>query len=395
MFSFLASDLSPLYLILMGQGIFIFFLLCMLGYVRMTLFSAWHFSQRKANPSSATLSDVELPFVSIVVPARNEERTLATCLEHLKEQSYPQNRYEVLCIDDFSEDDTYKIAMGIAQNFPLLQVHSLGSGNKGGKKAALQAGISLSKGEIILQTDADCKVPPRWLEYMVKSFTPEVGMVGGPVKLSYDKSLLQRLQALEVIGLGILGGGAILGGKPHMCNGANLAFRRSVFDEVGGYEGIDHFASGDDELLLQKIQTGTSYQIGFCPSPHATVLTAAIPSWEGLKRQRLRWVSKVRYYLNPKIQLLQLISYFAFLGIGIYFFLGILNPLYRNYFFSLILVKFSADLILMYIAGVFFEEKRLLWFLPVLECLYVPYALWVGVAGNFVRSYTWKHRKVF
>ncbi|MEM6629742.1 MAG: glycosyltransferase [Bacteroidota bacterium] len=362
----------------------------------MTLFSAWHFSRRERESYADSALEPSLPYISIIVPFRNEAQTIVTCLRYLKNQSYPIEKCEILCVDDHSEDNSYEIARDISRKSPNIRVFTL-SAHRGagqGKKAALQLGISAAKGEIILQTDADCIVPPNWALRIVRSFTPEVAMVAGPVRLSYSNTILQQLQALEIMGLAILGGGAMIGGKPHMCNGANLAFRRSVFEEIGGYENIDHVASGDDELLLQKVAKNTSFLIKFCADKQAIVTTAAVETWKSLRKQRIRWVSKVRHYLDHKVQFLQLTSYLAFWGVGLYFLMSIWNPLYWGYFFTLILVKFSADLILMHVAGAFFSEKRLLWLLPLLECLYVPYVLWLGIAGNFVRSYTWKNRTV-
>ena len=209
-----------------------------------------------------------------------------------------------------------------------------------------------------------------------------------------DPHILEKLQALEIMGLGVLGGGAMAGNFPHMCNGANLAFRREAFIEVGGYEGIDHIASGDDELLLQKIRKYTSYQVAFCACKSAIVTTPALTTWAELRAQRIRWVSKARYYLDARVNVLQLLSYLAFWGIPIIGILAITNPLAQSCFFTLLLLKFSADFLLMKVAAQFFGEQKLLWLLPLLEVIYTAYVLWIGIAGNTVSTYTWKGRTV-
>ena len=371
--------------------IFLAFLCCMLGYAGLSLYSAYHF-----HFSKPTQDPTYFPRVSVLIPARNESSQIEACIHSVLEQTYPSHQFEVLCIDDASTDDTFLQIERLSQEYPNLRALSLApeSGEASGKKAALSKGIEQASGEILLQTDADCILPPQWIQTMVSCFSPEVGMVAGPVGLTYQDSLFQKLQALEIAGLGILSGGSIAGERPHMCNGANLAFRKSLFEKVDGYSGIDHFASGDDELLMQKVKKENSYRIQFCPFPQTIVRTPALSTWKEFTTQRIRWVSKAKYYWDRRVNGIQLISYLAFVGLAFFSLLALWNPMYWSYFLFLFLLKISVDIPLMYQAVRFFGEKPLFWLLPLLECVYIPYVLWIGIAGNFSRTYTWKNRTV-
>ena len=361
----------------------------MAGYAGMTLFSVWHFHFSHVPPTEQT----SFPTVSVVVPARNEAPHIESCLLSILNQTYPTDKFEIICVDDSSTDDTYPKATTLSKQYARLSVLQL-SGERTGKKAALTMGIESAKGELILQTDADCLVPSDWIRTLVNYFEEEVGMVAGPVKLVYQPSLFQKLQALEIAGLGILGGGAMLGKRPHMCNGGNLSFRKSLFKDMGGYQGIDHVASGDDELFLQKVLHLSNYSIAFCRSSEAIVTTAACATWSEFTSQRIRWVSKAKHYWNRQVNLLQGISYLAFWGLFLFLLLSLFDTSLWIYFFSLLLLKLLADLPLMFQAVRFFQEKPLLWLLPLLECVYIPYVLWVGIRGNLNPSYTWKNRTV-
>ena len=371
--------------------IFVVSLCCMLAYAVLSLFSAYHF-----HFSKPTQDPTYFPRVSVLIPARNESSQIEACIHSVLQQTYPSDKFEVLCIDDASTDDTLLKIERLSKQYPKLRALRLtpDSGGALGKKAALSKGIEQARGEILLQTDADCILPSGWINTMVSCFSPQIGMVAGPVGLTYQESLFQKLQALEIAGLGILTGGSIAGGSPHMCNGANLAYRKSLFEKVGGYRGIDHFASGDDELLMQKVKKDNAYRIQFCPFPQAIVRTSALLTWKEFTAQRIRWVSKAKYYWDKRINAIQLISYLAFTGMAFFFLLAWWNPLYWSYFLLLFLLKMVVDIPLMYQAVRFFGEKPLLWLLPLLECVYIPYVLWIGIAGNFSRTFTWKNRTV-
>src|SRR5690606_3333641 len=146
------------------------------------------------------------------------------------------------------------------------------------KKKAIAKAIESCRGELIVTTDADCRMGTQWLKTIVGYFEQQdLYMLSSPVVYSEEKSFFERLQTLEFLYLIGLGAAGIGNGKPTTCNGANLAYRKDVFLELGGFNGIDNLASGDDELLLHKVAEKYADRIGFCKSREAIVYTDAKP----------------------------------------------------------------------------------------------------------------------
>lgn len=333
------------------------------------------------------------PFVSIVIAARNEETNITKCLNAILAQNYPQDKYEIILVDDFSEDETFVLAENLAKKNHSLRIFSLSQ--NAGKKAAIAYAISKAKGEIILQTDADCVMQKDWVKTMMAFFTEKTALVSGPVQLvSNDNQLFIHLQIWEFMGLNLLGGGAMNQGRPNMCNGANLAFRKVVFEEVNGFQGIDKVASGDDELLLQKIDALKKYEIHYAFDKNAIVQTSVQETFRKFWQQRVRWVSKARAYQNRYINLTQILFFFAISGIPIVFLLGFWEK--NMFFLSLFLffIKMLIDFPLMQKACRFFGQEFSFFIFIALEISYIPYVSSIGIVGNFVKNYTWKGRRV-
>ena len=363
---------------------------CLLYYGGLVLRAAWYFSC--ARPA---LSSSPLPRVSVIVPARNEAASIHQCLVSILCQDYPQELVEVVLVNDHSTDDTADIARQLAREHPRLQVLDLDIGGiYAYKKAAITAGVQHSSGEIIIQTDADCEMGRGWLRSMVHSFEPGVALVSGPVRLRYTQSLFQRMQALEHMGLVALGAGSLLAGRPNMCNGANLAYRRSAFEAVKGFEGVDVIASGDDELLMQKIRKLPGGRLGFCKNRQAIVDTPALTSWAAFKAQRLRWVSKSRYYPNRWVTFSQVMAYLAHAGFVVFGIMAWQQGAYATWWGMAFIAKLLVDASLLCLAAVFFRNLPLLWLLIPMQPLYMLYVLWIGLAGNMRNTYTWKGRTV-
>lgn len=368
-----------------------FFLVSILFYSTYVCYVAYFF----AKDISSSQEKINDKSVSIIIPARNEEKYIKQTLQSVLNQTYPKNLLEIILIDDHSMDKTKEIAQKIAIKNSRLKILDLKKeGINSYKKAAITQGISHSNGEIIIQTDADCIVPPTWVSEIVSQFQEGIVFISGPVQLLHGKSWLEKFQALEFMGLIGLGGGAMQAGIPTMCNGANMAYRRSAFEDISGFEGVDHIASGDDELLMQKMRKVYPSGIKFVKRKGAIVQTYALPSWKALRTQRIRWVSKARFYHNRWTNIVQLIFYFAFLSFPFFFVAGIWDANYWKYLLGASLIKLITDMVIMVPAAKFFHKLRLLNYLVPMQPFYILYVLWIGVAGNFVRNYSWKERKV-
>ena len=339
-------------------------------------------------------SDKEkLPFISVIVPARNEAVGIAACLQDILGQEYPGGDFEVILVNDHSEDETVTIAENTGARWPNFQlIHLAEMQGLAYKKAAVAAGIAQAKGDVIVTTDADCRMGPGWLYSLAACFGPKTGLVSGPVGLE-SETLFGHFQALEFMGLSAVGAAAIWAGSPNMCNGANLAYRKAAFEAVGGFAGIDHIASGDDELLMHKIASETDWKITFAADTAAIVRTAALRTWPEFRAQRIRWVSKSRQYKRASITATLVIAWlgmacFPLLLIGMLF-----DPLAGYFLLGNLLLKIAAEFPILYRAATFFDKLHLLRYLVPEQVAHIGYVLWVGLAGN-AKSYTWKGREV-
>ncbi|MEL7530564.1 MAG: glycosyltransferase [Bacteroidota bacterium] len=366
-------------------------LLCLAFYLAFVLRAGWHFARIERSAQRQTPK----PYISVVIPARNEAANLLDCLQSVLQQDYPQEYFEVILINDHSTDNTASIARSLQGAYPQLSVWDLPSGQRNAyKKAALSYAIERAQGEIILQTDADCIVSPQWLSTIAAYFDADTMLVSGPVQLTYQNHSLQRLQSLESMGLVVLGAGSLVAGTPNMANGANLAYRKKAFLAVGGFQDVDGVASGDDEFLLHKIHQAFPTQLKFAKAKEAIVQTPSQPHWQALKAQRLRWVSKARSYQNRWVNVVQLLSYLGFWSFPLLLLYGFWQPLSWGIFLLAFVSKSLIDFYLMRQAAAFFHNLPLLRSLFLLECLYIPYVLWIGLAGNLVSRYEWKGRSV-
>lgn len=368
----------------------VFFWVCtglMLFYAGYLIRMAWYFAGIKGEGKATG----PLPRVSVIVPARNEAANVAACVRALCAQKYPVELLELILVDDHSEDETVAVAEAAAEPGRLRVLRLQGQTGWAYKKAAVAAGIAQASGDIILSTDADCVAGPDWVASMVGFFGPEVSMVAGPVLLT-GESLFARFQALEFMGLIAVGAGAIGAGQPTMANGANLAYRRAAFQQVGGFSGIDHIASGDDELLMHKL-VAAGMQVRFAKAKAAIVRTPAQPDWAGFKAQRIRWVSKSRHYDRKSITGTLVLSYLAIAGLPLMALASLWWPAGWVFLAAAFGLKMLGELSVLAQAASFFDNLRLLVWLPLEQFAHVAYVLWVGIAGNR-KGYLWKGRAV-
>ncbi|NLP12134.1 glycosyltransferase [bacterium] len=324
----------------------------------------------------------EQPRVVVIIPARNEAKDLGRCLDALQRQSYPTDRYEILVVDDDSSDDTAAVAQ--AHGVRCVLSKSLPPGWSP-KKAALHLGIQLSRAEIILTTDADCVAPARWIETMISYFTEKVGAVVSWVDIEANGALLSRLEALDAWSFQVVGAAAIGHQRPFLANGANWGYRRALYEQAGGFCGIEAAASGDDDLLLQKMRR-RKQRVAFADAPDCRVRTIPCGSLSAFLQQRLRWASKTALYPFSIIVL----EGFIYLYNASLLLLGILvfsRPAWLFFF----LVKIICDTSLLYRIGTPPGRKNLGDFL-LAQWWQVLYTLLVGSLawrGRFV----WKGRR--
>ncbi len=342
----------------------------------------------------------EPPFISVIVPARNEAKTIQACLASIFAGTYPPHRFEVLVVNDLSTDDTCAQVEAFSrtlkpedrQRLRLLHMPENLLRTRAHKKRAIQKGIQSARGSWIVTTDADCILPPDWLHTLSQYFQEGTHMVSGPTAFLH-RTYTERMMALEFLGLVSIGAGAIGAGKPILCNGANLAYRKDTFHRVGGFRNIDHLTSGDDELLMQKIAHHFPGSVAFCAHPEALVWTQPPRSLREFLEQRKRWASKGAHYPDKKLVMLNTGLYLFFLTLGITSVLSLAIPGLLPYVAGAWGAKMFGEYLFLKTGAEHFGLSHLLrTFLPA-QLFHVPYIMYAGLAG-FLFPYEWKDREI-
>ncbi|HUM97056.1 MAG TPA: glycosyltransferase [Chitinophagaceae bacterium] len=328
---------------------------------------------------------------SVVIPARNEEQNIATLIEDIQKQNYPVQLFELIIVDDHSTDNTATII----KNYPGIKFVQLsGLQINSYKKKAIETGISVAANEWIVTTDADCRVSPQWLSILA-AFIEEKKpvLVAGPVFMSYDNKAFQIFQSLDFLMLQGITGAAVHHKMHSMGNGANLAYQKKIFIEVGGFAGIDQIASGDDMLLVHKMRLKYPEGISYLKSSQAIVSTGAEKTWKAFFSQRIRWASKARKYQDKKLFPILLMVYLF----NVSFFVLLIAGFWRfEYWFVLIAMLFIKTLIeLPFFISVarFFNQTNLIKSFILFQPLHIFYTVCSGFLGQLGR-YEWKGRKV-
>lgn len=264
-----------------------------------------------------------------------------------------------------------------------------------GKKRAIAVAVAEARGELIVTTDADCRVPPDWLMLLVSAYeTHRPRAIAAPVMIRGEQNLLQHFQALDVAGTMGLTGAGIRMGWQHIGNGANLAYPRAVFEAVHGFAGNAHHASGDDLFLLQKIARNWPGSVFFLKNAGAAVSTPAAADWSAFFQQRLRWGTKNAALPETPVRLV-LATVFLFCC-------SILLNVVATFFYAPLVwvlliqlaVKAGFDyLLLREMCGFFQRREWPRWFWPSFM-LHTGYVVFLGLASLTRKQFEWKGRRV-
>lgn len=328
---------------------------------------------------------------SILIPARNEAQHIGHLLTAISQQQYDPSLFEVIVIDDDSEDET----VAVVGRFPGVRCLPLEPhGSNAYKKMALTQGIRESRFEWTITTDADCLPGPFWLATLASFIQQQQPQwVVAPVRMKTNGSLLSMFQALDFMTLQGITAAGVHSGTLNMCNGANLAYPKSAFQAVRGFEGIDQIASGDDMLLMQKITRAFPGSARYLLSPDAIVLTEPAPDWRSFIQQRIRWASKATYYEDKGMKAVLLLVYLLNLSILGFFLLGIFDRTALWTGVGLLLGKILVEYPFVYALSRFFGYRNGLLVFPFLQPLHILYTVLAG-AGGWAGRYEWKGRRV-
>jgi poly-beta-1,6-N-acetyl-D-glucosamine synthase len=329
--------------------------------------------------------------ISVIIPARNEEENIGRLLSSLEKQTYPPHLFEVIVVDDHSMDNTAVVVSSYSfANLINLEFDNINSY----KKKAIESGITAASGDLIVTTDADCVVPENWLK-TIASFKEKTNTVfiAAPVLLENEPNLLQTFQALDFLVLQGITAASVQKRFHNMCNGANLAYERNTFLEVNGFTGIDHIASGDDMLLMQKIAKRFPGKFSYLLSKDAIVTTQAAKTWKEFFSQRIRWSSKATDYNDIKILSTLFLVYFFNCALLALFISGFWMPSLWLGLISILILKTIIELTFIYPVAKFYNKQNLIKWFALFQPVHIVYTViagWLGVFGSF----EWKGRRV-
>lgn len=236
------------------------------------------------------------PFVSVVVAARNEEASIGKCIQSLLNQEYPEDKYEIILVNDRSTDRTGQIIEKFQnQHSNVVRVSVTADPvEMAGKQNALDTGIRNSSGSIILTTDADCIAKPGWIKTMVSYFDEKTGIVIGFPVVTHKKesklvSFFAKLQSIDLVYLLNCAAGIIGWNKPISAIGNNMAFRSKVIDQIGGIRALG-FTVTEDTALINTVSQKTNWRIRAARNRDAVVITNPVETLREFYRQRSRWI---------------------------------------------------------------------------------------------------------
>ncbi len=334
-------------------------------------------------------------FLSIIIPVRNEEANILRLLESLQKQTFPHYLFEIIVVDDHSTDRTLSLATKFREAHPelIMQIIQTRESGKTGtyKKNAITQAIRVAAGELIITTDGDTVAEPQWLREIASYYRQtDAKMIVGPVKYTDEQNIFEKLQSIEFLSLIGITAGALGIRLPLMCNGANLAYRKSAFEDVNGYEG-DFFTSGDDVMLMLKIKKKFGAgSIRFLKSRQAFVRTKAQKTLPDFLVQRGRWASKNKHF-QPAISAVALLVFLTNLILLLYGVLALAGQIAFKYYLIFWVAKMLIDFPL--VAGIlkFAKKWRLSVFFIPLAIVYPLYIVSSAIYGMFGK-FTWKGR---
>jgi 1,2-diacylglycerol 3-beta-glucosyltransferase len=325
-------------------------------------------------------------FVTVIIAARNEETNLPECLESVAHQTYPVARYEIIVVNDGSSDKTESVCKNFVLRYPNIHlIRAQDDPYLRGKANALAQGIDAAQGEIILITDADCSVPPTWIEYTAKRYSHDVGLIGG-FTLQKATTPFEGMQSLDWAF--ILGMAAATAGFKHPLGsiGNNLSFRKEAYNQIGGYRKIK-FSVTEDYTVVQAIVGTRKWEYRYPLDPNLLVESKPCPDFVALLRQKHRWG---KGGLDMKIAGLLIMA------IG---FLMHLSPFVMLYWGGVVLaatalmIKFIADYIFLFqLLKHFNRTDELRWFYW-FELYFIIYVLILPFLVFFGGKVKWKGRE--
>lgn len=344
--------------------------------------------QNKINQKEAT------EFISIVISVRNEANHIKKCIQQIAKQEFPKNKFELIVVDDASEDKTFELAQQTLEtlniSYKLIQ-----QATHLGKKQNLSTAISQAKGSIIITSDADVVYRhPKWLltiSNYFESYSPN--MLVMPIDYETQPGFLSVFQIFENLALTAITAGYVGVQNPFICNGANLAFKKSAFEFVSGYSSHQHLSSGEDVFLMESIKKISHNSIHYLMSRELIVKVVSLINMKEFINQRIRWASKTKYsssILNTTLGFIILSTNLLIPSL----FIGLTKQTTTTYYLAIfITTKLIFDFLLLFLAADFLGRFKYMRYFFLFQSVYWIYTLIIGFGSLFIKPY-WKGKKI-
>jgi cellulose synthase/poly-beta-1,6-N-acetylglucosamine synthase-like glycosyltransferase len=330
---------------------------------------------------------------SIIIPFRNEAKNLQPLLQSLALIDYPHHLFEVCFVNDDSKDGSVEIINNFEQDSSLnIRLIDNQRSTKSPKKDAITTAISQTNFQWIVTTDADCLVPKKWLSiYNSFILRNEVDFIAAAVVYRTNNSFFENFQALDFMSLQAVTIGAFGIDKAFICNGANLAYKRSIFKEINGFEGNSNMVSGDDVFLLQKVIQQKKFNIKYLKSKAHIVETFPVNNIKDLFSQRIRWASKTKAYQDYFSKFLALSVFLVNLSLVIslpFLAFGILKI---ETIIFIWIGKLLIDALPLYQTAQFMRQTQVFKYYALSAIIY-PFFVVISALASFFKTFEWKER---
>lgn len=329
--------------------------------------------------------------VTIIICARNEENKIKNCLNSIINQDYLLEKIELLFINDASIDRTGELAESILQN-SNINFRIISNLEQKGKKQSITEAMLFANNELIVMRDADTfTLSKKWLQTIsdfYQSFNSD--FIIGPITIANNYSMLWAIQALENNILSLVSCGSVFYNKAFLCNGANLIFKKSIFEKTNGYESHINFNSGDDILFMEDVKKIHNIKIDYLKSEEAIVYTYPCFSIKELLKQKIRWASKYKINQNKLNLYLSILILTINLGWIMCFFIVFFKEEYKLFALLFIFLKLIIDFLLLFLSLSFIKTNKLIWFSLPVGFIYSFYTLMVGIGTLFIKP-KWKN----
>jgi cellulose synthase/poly-beta-1,6-N-acetylglucosamine synthase-like glycosyltransferase len=235
--------------------------------------------------------------ISIIISVRNEKEKIKELVDTLNNLIYPKNNFEIVIVDDNSEDSSLEELLKNTTGLPNFIIKELKSTGLRGKRNALTFGIQQSQHPYILITDADCRPQKYWLQAYSRKFKSGYYILFGIAPFYKEKNLVNRISCFENLRNSLLSFSMALFGFPYTATARNFGFTKEAFEAIGGYSNTKDTLSGDDDLLLREA-VKRKLKIGVVTATGSFVYSETKKSFKDYLQQRARHTQTSFHYLK-------------------------------------------------------------------------------------------------